>query len=217
MRFLQGPPCIPKHTEANCSAYTIHQRGPRGNLEEQNPQLFSFLKCFEVKERKGPQPTGTASGREPQTPLPPGGQSLSRRTRSRWTREGRNASGGRTQRVSHQQKKGRPPAGSNGDEPGAPGRVSGATCPHRKFREIPLDHKTPRAERSEAGAWPAPTAWRTEGQRCGRGVAWGPLARRCSARLAPQGASCPCNFRDLALAVLTVCFPPGPPTPPCLI
>lgn len=109
MRFLQGPPCIPKHTEANCSAYTIHQRGPRGNLEEQNPQLFSFLKCFEAKERKGPQPTGTASGREPQTPLPPGGQSLSRRTRSRWTREGRNASGGRTQRVSHQQKKGRPP------------------------------------------------------------------------------------------------------------
>lgn len=92
MRFLQGPPCIPKHTEVNCSAYTIHQRGPRGNLEEQNPQLFSFLKCFEAKERKGPQPTGTASGREPQTPLPPGGQSLSRRTRSRWTREGRTRS-----------------------------------------------------------------------------------------------------------------------------
>lgn len=165
MRFLQGPPCILKHTEANCSTNAIHQRGPKGNLEEQNPQLFSFLQCFAAKERTGPRPAGTPSPRDPQTPLRPGVPSPSRPMLSRWTR-GRtqaanapNVSPTSRQRADHRGIPGRFPRTcrpcSNVDEPAAPRRVSRATCPRRTFGEIPSDRF------GDGGAWPARTARRS--------------------------------------------------------
>lgn len=60
--------------------------GCPGSLEELNPRLFSFLKSFEAKERKGLRPTGTPSRRDPQTPPQPGGRSLSWPMPSQWTR-----------------------------------------------------------------------------------------------------------------------------------